>query len=88
MPKRQFTTEQIINKLREVELEVGRGMSLPGGRGGASRCPCPQGSFPLPCQDNHGSPSGKKLVEPNQSAPGRENAHGGHLTEALRHQTL
>jgi hypothetical protein len=29
MPKRQFTTEQIINKLREVELEVGRGMGLP-----------------------------------------------------------
>ena len=25
---KRFTTEQIINKLREVELEVGRGMSI------------------------------------------------------------
>ena len=28
MPRKTFTTEQIINKLREVELEVGRGMNI------------------------------------------------------------
>ena len=28
MPKKTFSTEQIINKLRAVELEVGRGMSI------------------------------------------------------------
>ena len=28
MPKRNFSAEQIINKLREVELEVGRGTTL------------------------------------------------------------
>jgi len=28
MARKTFSTEQIINKLREVELEVGRGMTL------------------------------------------------------------
>jgi transposase-like protein len=28
MPRKTFSTEQIINKLRAVELEVGRGMSI------------------------------------------------------------
>ena len=28
MPKRVFTTEQIINKLREVELDLGKGITI------------------------------------------------------------
>jgi len=30
MPKKTFTTEQIISKLREVEVQIGQDQSIPG----------------------------------------------------------